>query len=94
MGAFLDLAACRIRPSGPIDRAAVAPAGYEVVKMEGGSDGSITAIVAGDDVTAIGRLVTDLAPDITILRSLITAGRSPAEAAPVKLCSKTFASAR
>ena len=42
----------------------------------------------------VDEIILDLAPDITIIRSLITAGRSPAEAAPVKLCSKTFASAR
>ncbi|WP_448664639.1 hypothetical protein ACG3SL_08205 [Sphingomonas sp. CJ20] len=65
---ILDLAACRMRPSGPIDRAAVAAAGYDVVKMDDGSDGLIFAIVARDEVPAVGRLVANLAPDITIIR--------------------------
>ena len=42
----------------------------------------------------VDEMILDLAPDITIIRSLITAGRSPAEAAPVRICSKTSASAR
>lgn len=42
----------------------------------------------------VDEMILDLAPDITIIRSLITAGRSPTEAAQVKIYSKTSASAR
>lgn len=42
----------------------------------------------------VDEMILDLAPDITIIRSLIRAGRSPTEAAQVKICSKTSASAR
>lgn len=65
---ILDLAACRMRPAGPLDRAAIAAAGYAVVQLEDGSDDAVIAIVAHDDVAAVEALLADLAPDMTVGR--------------------------
>lgn len=60
------LAAARVRSVDTIDPASLAEAGYAIVSLEDGSDGSTIAILARDDIETVAQLLGEVAPHIVL----------------------------
>lgn len=60
------LAAARVRSVDTIDPASLAEAGYAIVSLEDGSDGSTIAIAARDDIETVAQLLGEVAPHIVL----------------------------
>jgi hypothetical protein len=60
------LAAARVRSADTVDPASLAEAGYAIVSLEDGSDGSAIAIVARGEIARVAQLLAEVAPHMTL----------------------------
>ena len=60
------LAAARVRSVDTIDPTSLAEAGYAIISLEDGSDGSTIAIAARDDIETVAQLLGEVAPHIVL----------------------------